>query len=187
MSEKVCPVWVGYLLASPLRRMFQNPVKMLTPYIKPEMTVLDVGSAMGFFSLPAARLVGSGGKVVCVDMQKKMLDVLARRSRKAGLQNVIVPHKCTQESLYIDDWKGQIDFAFAIALVHEVPDKENLFREIWLSLKPSARFLIAEPKGHVTEKQMKETLGFAEKAGFIRLENGMSGYMRTAVMQKTSD
>ena len=184
MDGKVCPVWVGYLLASPLRRLFQNPVKMLEPHIKKDMKVLDVGSAMGFFSLPAARMIGENGKVVCVDMQKKMLDVLARRSMKARLQNIIALHQCTQKSLCIDDWKGQIDFAFAIALVHEVPDKENLFCEIRDAMKPSAQFLIAEPKGHVTEDQMDNSLKLAEKAGFVQLERGLDGYMRYAVMQK---
>ena len=187
MAEKVCPVWVGYLLASPLRKLFQNPTKMLTPYIKTGMKVLDVGSAMGFFSLPAAQLVGSEGKVVCVDMQKEMLQVLTKRSKKAKLQNIIEPHKCTQESLYLDDWKGQVDFAFAIALIHEVPDKENLFCEIWQSMKPSAQFLIAEPKGHVTEKQMEHSLKLAKNTGFVQLKGGLNGYMRYAVMQKMFD
>jgi ubiquinone/menaquinone biosynthesis C-methylase UbiE len=184
MDEKVCPVWVGYLLASPLRRMFQNPVKILAPHIKKDMKVLDVGSAMGFFSLPAARMVGDNGKVVCVDMQKKMLKVLAKRSRKAKLQNIIVPHQCTQKSLCIDGWKRQIDFAFAIALVHEVPDKENLFCEIRDAMKPAAQFLIAEPKGHVTEKEMDNSLQLAENAGFVQLERGLNGYMCYALMQK---
>jgi len=40
----VCPVWVGYLLASPLRKLLQNPDKILAPYVKPGMTVLDVGA-----------------------------------------------------------------------------------------------------------------------------------------------
>jgi len=59
MAERICPVWVGYLLASPVRKLFENPKKILGEYIKEGMTVLDLGSAMGFFSIPAARLVGS--------------------------------------------------------------------------------------------------------------------------------
>ena len=55
MAEHVCPVWVGYLLASPVRKLFDNPEKVLAPYVKEGMTVLDVGSAMGFFQFTDGR------------------------------------------------------------------------------------------------------------------------------------
>ncbi len=64
----VCPWYLGYLLASPLRRLLENPERMLRPYVRPGMTVLEPGSGMGFFSLPLARLVGAEGRVVCVDL-----------------------------------------------------------------------------------------------------------------------
>ena len=80
MAEHVCPVWVGYLLASPLRKIFQNPDKILSAYVKEGMKVLDIGCAMGFFSLPMARMVGSGGKVICVDIQPNMLSSLKKRA-----------------------------------------------------------------------------------------------------------
>jgi hypothetical protein len=43
MAKKVCPVWIGHLLASPLRRLVQNPKKILGPYVTSGMTVLDFG------------------------------------------------------------------------------------------------------------------------------------------------
>ncbi len=69
MSNRVCPWWLGYLLVSPLRRLFQDPTEIVRPYAGEGMTVLDVGCGMGFFSLPMARLVGDRGRVVCVDLQ----------------------------------------------------------------------------------------------------------------------
>ena len=89
MSERVCPVWVGYLLASPLRKFAHNPDKILSPYVKEGMTVLDIGSAMGFFSIPMAQMVGPEGKVICVDMQEKMLERLQKRAHKAGVADRI--------------------------------------------------------------------------------------------------
>ena len=70
MAKRVCPVWIGYLLASPIRKLFQNPKKILYHYVKEGMMVLDIGCAMGFFSLPLSEMVGSKGKVICVDVQK---------------------------------------------------------------------------------------------------------------------
>ena len=43
MAKHVCPVWVGYLLASPLRKLFHNPKKILGPYVEEGMKVLDIG------------------------------------------------------------------------------------------------------------------------------------------------
>jgi ubiquinone/menaquinone biosynthesis C-methylase UbiE len=47
------------------------------------MTVLEPGPGMGAFTLELARLVGSSGRVVAVDVQSKMLDGLKRRAKRA--------------------------------------------------------------------------------------------------------
>ncbi|MBC8391028.1 MAG: methyltransferase domain-containing protein, partial [Deltaproteobacteria bacterium] len=115
MAGNVCPWWVGYLLVSPLRRWAQNPRTILNPYIKPGMNVLDMGCGMGFFSLDMARLAGPEGKVVCVDLQPRMIKSLARRAEKAGLLDRIVHRGCSKDSLNIEDFSGRIDFALAFA------------------------------------------------------------------------
>ena len=73
MAHRVCPWWLGYLLASPLRRLMQDPVKVVAPYVREGMTVLEPGPGMGFFTLELARLVGPSGRVVAVDIQPRML------------------------------------------------------------------------------------------------------------------
>src|SRR5437867_3779272 len=77
-SHSVCPWWIGYILASPVRKLMHNPHTILAPYVNKGMTVLDFGSAMGFFSIPLAQMVGPAGKVICVDMQEKMLERLKK-------------------------------------------------------------------------------------------------------------
>ena len=128
MAEHVCPWWIGYLLLNPLRRLAQNPQKMLAPYIEPGSIALDVGCAMGFFSLDMARMVGADGKVVCVDLQPKMIKALVRRATKAGLIDRIDPRVCDRSGLGLEDLGGTVDFALAFALVHEVPDAEVVLR-----------------------------------------------------------
>ena len=63
MGEHVCPWWLGYFLASPVRRWMQNPDELIAPYITPGMIVLEPGPGMGFFTLPLARRVGSGRSI----------------------------------------------------------------------------------------------------------------------------
>jgi len=170
MAERVCPVWIGYLLASPLRKLLCDPRKILGPYVKTGMTALDVGSAMGFFSLPMAELVGPDGRVICVDLQEKMIKSLERRASKAGLAERVQTRVCSQNSLGLDDLRGRVDFALAFAMVHEVPDAATLFSEIHGALKPGGAALVAEPKGHVTAARFEASVSAGVQSGFEIVE-----------------
>jgi ubiquinone/menaquinone biosynthesis C-methylase UbiE len=166
MSEHVCPFWVGYLLLSPLRKLVTNPERILRPYVKPGMRALDAGTAMGFFSLPLARLVGESGRVVCVDLQEKMIAKLKGRARDAELEERMEFRVCTKESLTIDDLAGTIDFALAVAVVHEVPDARRFLTEVFRALKKGGRLLFSEPAGHVTEDGFAGSISLARAVGF---------------------
>lgn len=166
MSHRVCPWWLGYLLASPLRRLLQDPVEIVKPYAEEGMTVLDVGCGMGFFSLPLAKLVGEKGRVVCIDLQEKMIKGLIRRAEKARLTGRIDGRVCSQSSLGVSDLAAKIDFALAFALVHEVPDKSALFSEIHRAMKPGGKLLFAEPGGHVSRRDFEGSVSIAKSMGF---------------------
>ena len=165
LNGHLCPVWVGYLLANPLRKLFHNPNKIIGPHIKTGMTVLDVGSAMGFFSIPAAKMVGLSGRVVCVDCQAEMLAALEKRAKKAGVSSQIEPRVCQRTALGLEDLSGQVDVAFAFAMVHEAPDPSRLLREIAATLKPGGTLLVAEPTAHVSRAQIEETLAVTKSLG----------------------
>ena len=182
--EHVCPWWVGYLLASPIRKIMQNPKKILKTYIKEGMTILDFGSAMGFFSLPMAELAGKTGKVVCVDLQIKMLDSLQKRAVKQNLADRIETRQCTQDSLMINDLKGKIDFALAFAVMHETPDQKKVFVQIYDSLKKGGTLFIAEPAGHVSKDAFAITLSLALEAGFKFAYNPKTNRSFSAILKK---
>ena len=184
MAGRVCPVWVGYLLASPVRKLLENPEKILSPYVKQDMKVLDAGSAMGFFSLPLARMVGPNGKVICVDMQEKMIQSLKKRARKAGLSDRIELRTCSQKSLCLDELKEKIDFALASAVVHEVTDASSFFSEIYEGIKLGGKFLVMEPKGHVTEKDFEVSTSVAVKIGFSVIDNPKIPRSRSVLFEK---
>jgi ubiquinone/menaquinone biosynthesis C-methylase UbiE len=166
MSERVCPWWLGYLLAAPVRKLAQNPARILSPYIKKGDTVLDAGSAMGFFSLPMAQLVGETGHIISIDLQERMIRGLKRRAIKDGLDRRMEMRVCTARSLCIDDLAVKVDFALAFAVVHEVPDPGRFLREIYSSVRRGGLFLLSEPTGHVTTESFNETLAVARDIGF---------------------
>ena len=184
MAKRVCPYWVGYWLSNPLRRLIHNPEKILAPYVTGGMTVLDIGSAMGFFTLPLAQLVGPQGKVICVDVQEKMFEVLQNRARKAQLAERIITRKCEPTSLGLADFYGQIDFALAFAVVHEVRDISNFFGEVSKLLRPNACCLVAEPKGHVSAPDFEKTLVSAKHHGLTVVGSPKIIWSRTALLRK---
>ncbi len=184
MAKHICPWWIGYLLVSPIRRLGQNPRKILAPYIKPRMAVLDAGCGMGFFSLDMARLAGEDGKVICVDLQKKMIQSLMKRATKAGLQDRIDGRLCSSENLPLEDMKSRIDFALAFAIVHEVPDARKFFEQIYSALKPDGLLLFSEPKGHVSENKFQKAITLAEEAGYTPLDAADIMRSRSILLKK---
>jgi 2-polyprenyl-3-methyl-5-hydroxy-6-metoxy-1,4-benzoquinol methylase len=184
MAEHVCPVWVGHLLASPLRKLFDNPKKILGQHVTDGMTALDIGCAMGFFSLPLAEMVGVQGKVICIDLQERMIKGLEKRARKGGLSERIEPRLCSKDSLGLEGFTGTIDFALAFAVVHEVPDAGSFFSEIYEAIKPDGKFLVAEPKGHVSENDFDATVSLAKQKGFKVVNRSRTFSGRSALFQK---
>lgn len=164
--SRVCPWWLGYLLANPIRKLIHDPEEILRSYVAHGMTVADIGSGMGYFSLPMAVLVGNKGKVVCVDLQEKMLSSLIKRAQKAGVLDRIVTRRAQKDSLNMEDMAGSADFVLAFAVVHEVPDQERILQEIHRLLKQNGCLLISEPKGHVTRQEFSRTISLASAMGF---------------------
>lgn len=166
MAQHVCPWWLGYLLLNPVRSWMHNPEKLLAPYVREGMTVLEPGPGMGFFTLPLARMTGPAGRVVAVDIQPRMLDSVKRRALKAGLLGRIETRLAQPNSMGIGDLKDKVDFVWAFYMVHELPSEEAFFGEAAAALKPGGLLLLAEPAGHVKPEKFQHELEAAQAAGF---------------------
>lgn len=185
MAEKhLFPWWAGWFLLNPLRKFYTDPQKLFKPYVKEGMTVLDLGCAMGFFSLPLAEMTGPSGKVICIDLQKQMLNVLSKRSARSGLSGIIEARLCTAESLNIDDLKGRAGFALAFGVVHETLNEKKFITEVYDALQSGGLFFMAEPSGHVTEEKFNENIDIALNTGFSVKENRNHRYYRGVILEK---
>ncbi len=180
----VCPWWAGYLLANPLRKIFQNPDKMLKQYIRPGDCVLEIGPGMGFFTLPAAKIAGESGKIITVDIQEKMLENLMNRAQRKKLDGRIVARLCNNDSFCIDDLTSSIDFCMLLYVVHEIPDKQRLFRDASNAMKPGAKVLFSEPPGHVTKSEFEQSVSMMRDSGFKITGRPQIWRLQSAIAEK---
>ena len=184
MADRVCPWWLGYLLASPIRRLMSDPAKVLSPYVRSGMTVLEPGPGMGFFTLELARMVGPSGRVIAVDIQPRMLSALKRRAARARLLERLDVRTADPQSLGIGDLANAVDFTLAFALVHELPSAAPFFAELAAASKTGAGLLFSEPAGHVKAPQFEGEVNEALRAGFRLVDRPGIRHCRSAFLTR---
>ena len=162
-KSAICPWRLRFALLIPLRNALNNPEKFLGFWVKEGMVVADIGCGTGFISLPLARLVGSKGKVIAIDLQSRMLEITRSASDKAGLKNRILFQQAQPETLGA---LPPLDGAITAWMLHEVPDKDRLIEEIYSALKPGGCYLHIEPIIHVSRKLFNEECNLIAKHGF---------------------
>ncbi len=177
----LCPRWLCFTFDNGLRRLVQNPERISGCYIKEGDVVLDVGPGIGFFTIPMARIVGGRGRVIAADIQESMLEGIARRAKRAGVNDRIILHLASQDSLGVTT---AADFILAFWMAHEVPDQQHFYQQLNAVLKDSGRFLLVEPKIHVSGKQFKAEIAAAGAAGFKLVETPAVGLSYAALFAK---
>jgi ubiquinone/menaquinone biosynthesis C-methylase UbiE len=180
-GKHVCPWWLCRSFDNPLRRLFQDPEKILEPHVKPGFTVIDVGPGMGYFTIPLLRLVGSGGKVVALDIQKRMLDALRQRAERAGLSGNLTTHLGNPGDPAMPD---NADFILIFWMIHEVPDQRAFLSDLGACLRPGGRMLIVEPHLHVRAEKFRSTLDAAEQVGLRLTDRPGISLSRSALFTK---
>jgi ubiquinone/menaquinone biosynthesis C-methylase UbiE len=164
-----------------IRRWLQDPRKILGPYVKEGMTVLDIGCGPGFFSIEMAEMVGKKGKVVSADLQEGMLQKLRDKVQGTELEERISLVQCEKERIDIPE---RVDFILAFFMVHEVPDKNSLFKQLKDILKQDGQFLLVEPKlFHVSKKEFESTTTVAERNGFTVYQGPKLPFCWSAVLK----
>ncbi|MCK9593723.1 MAG: class I SAM-dependent methyltransferase [Methanoregula sp.] len=172
-------------LDSRLRRFIYRPDRLAERYVKTGDLVLDFGCGPGFFTREFAKKTGDTGIVIAVDLQEEMLRLLREKLEPEGLMPRIRTHKCAQDSIGLSpEWNGKIDVAFAIFVVHEVPDPKKLFREISSLLRPGALLFYSEPPFIVGGAEFRDNLALAQEAGLRVIESRLFFVNRAAVLRK---
>lgn len=179
-NTHVCPWWLIRTFDNPLRRLIQDPDRILSGLVAPGQIAADIGCGIGYFTIPLARLVGPAGRVLAVDLQEKMLAGVRRRAVKAGVADRIRLCPATPGGLGVDE---PVDFVLTFYMVHEAPDQERFCRQIHAILKPGGTWLLVEPVMHVGSGSFEKTLGHARNAGFAPLSRPPITLSRTMLFR----
>jgi ubiquinone/menaquinone biosynthesis C-methylase UbiE len=153
-AKKVRETYMGRVIAQPMshlgadwliraeRDAEEDPQQMLGKLdLKPGMVVCDMGCGNGFYSLPMAEEISPGGKVLAVDIQPQMLQLLSRRSAEAKLENIdMILGTVTDPKLP----EGTVDLVLMVDVYHEFSDPEPMLAAIRKSLRPDGRIALVE-------------------------------------------
>lgn len=189
-------------LHSPQRYQLLPPEETLVKLgINEGQVFADIGCGTGFFTIPAAKLVGTTGKVYALDIAPEMLEAIGQRLKDCGdeemeqmllSENVIL--KLSEENrLPLEN--GSLDVVFLALVLHELEDYRNFFREVKRVLKEDGRAVMVEWKkeamemGPPVEERLssEETTNILEVNGFKAIEIIELGSAHYGVISKVRE
>jgi arsenite methyltransferase len=109
--------------------------------LAPGERVVDVGSGGGIDSLIAARMVGSTGEVVGIDMTPAMLEKARAAAAESGIDNVEFREAYMEELPVPDGWA---DVVISNGVLNLTPDKQKTVGEMFRVLRPGGRLQIGD-------------------------------------------
>lgn len=145
---------------NPLVPIFRNPYRLLEAAgLKSGQKVLEVGCGPGFFTIPAAKIVGEEGSIYAVDTHPLAIKKVKEKVEREGIKNVN-PILTNASDTGLPD--QSIDLAFIFGLRYIAGGLENLISEMYRILRLEGVLLFEKTRG--SEKKLIEDV---EREGFI--------------------
>lgn len=125
--------------------MFANPEKNVEQFgIEPGMSIADLGSGVGFYSIALAKAAGPSGRVYAVDIQKDLLSKLQNDAAKMGVHNIKLiwgdldlPNSSTLS-------ENSVDRVVLANIIFQITEKDILINEAYRILKPGGQLLFVD-------------------------------------------
>lgn len=123
------------LVHDTLYSLFRDPYKALNAAgLEPGQVVLEVGCGPGFFTVPAAEIVGEEGKVYALDINPLAVDRVRQRIEEKRVTNVETVLADAADTGLPDQ---SFDLIFVFGLLHPIGDQEAMLTELDRLLKPT--------------------------------------------------
>jgi ubiquinone/menaquinone biosynthesis C-methylase UbiE len=128
--------------------------------------VADIGAGTGYFSFPMAAKVAPKGKVLAVEIQQEMLDIIAKRMKEGKVENIDLILGTETDPKLRD---GSVDLMLLVDVYHEFSDPYAMIVTMVKALKPGGRLVFVEfraedekvpikPVHKMSEKQVKKEM-----------------------------
>jgi len=112
--------------------------------VSPGAVVADIGAGTGYFSRRLAKKVGPAGRVLAVDIQPEMLDLLTNKLAEIGITNVVpILGTVTDPKLPAK----AVDLVLMVDVYHEFDFPYEMMRGICRALKPAGLVMFVEFRG----------------------------------------
>jgi len=148
----------GFSLDEQTRRSWYNPEAVLDG-LKEGMTFVDVGCGEGFFSILAAKKVGSQGKVYAVDIDPTRVAKLQNKAAVEGLTNIEATVGRAEDAVFC---RGCVDFVLYSMDLHDFDDPQKVLEKAHAMLKPSGVLVDLDWKKQPMEFGPPERIRFSE-------------------------
>lgn len=128
------------LVHETLYGLIRDPYKILTSVgIREGQRVLEIGPGPGFFTIPAAEMVGDTGRLCAVDNNPYAVKHVEKKVSKSGLTNIQVVEKDITHTGLED---ATFDLAFMFGFHHFRGDMEPILREAHRLLTPGGTLVV---------------------------------------------
>ena len=122
--------------------MFTDPIKNLEDFgVEPGMRIADLGCGAGFYTLPAAKLVGESGKIYAVEVQKDLLEKVKGEADKEGLSNIEYIWGDIETPNGTKIGSNTVDAVILSNILFQVEDRDGTVAEVARVLVPGGRVL----------------------------------------------
>ena len=144
---------------NPLLHYFKDPYNKLNEAgLKPDQRVLEVGCGPGFFTIPAAKMVGDNGFVYAVDVNPLAIERVQKKIESDGIKNVEPLQRNGSDTGLTE---GSVDLAFIFGTLHFYGGLEGVISETHRILKPGGTLSFEKARG--SEEELRSLI---EGSGF---------------------
>lgn len=166
-------------LERPERLAELNPGKTLEKIgVGKNDVICDLGAGTGIFTIPAAQMTDN--TVYALDINDEFLGIIEEKAKQAGLPNI---KTIKVSDFHYDLETAVVDLVLLVVVLHEIPEKESLLKEIKRVIKPGGKLAILEflkedtPLGPPVSERLEreEIMAVCAGAGFSKHQEFVLG------------